>query len=221
MIILNFKDTVINITNFTVGSVSLIFSFCILQGNVEAQIKIFQDGNTTVGTLTQFQSQTRLQILAGAGGSSDPVGLWINCLNHSNNYAYCQANNVNKPLSKALEVQLNGATKMYIKGDGGIVTISDSTLKSNIQQIDSALEKIILMRGVTYKFNDEVNNDHKLRAGFLAQNVESVIPHIIDSDSNNIKGINVIELIPYLLEAIKELNQKMDTLLNLTKPNNK
>jgi hypothetical protein len=173
-----------------------------------SQIKIFPDGNSTVGTLTQFQSQTKLQILAGAG-PVDPIGLWINCLNHTNDFAYCQTNNVNRPKSKAFEVQLNGVTKYYIKGDGGTVFASDSLLKVNLNRITNSLSLLKYLNGYTYKFKDEVELDHKLRSGLLAQEVERVLPHLVDEDNNAIKGINYVELIPYLLNAINELDSKV------------
>lgn len=75
----------ISIFNLSTSKIILFFGLYYLAFlNVAfSQIKIFPDGNTTVGTLTQFEVNTKLQILAGAG-SSDPVGLWINCLNHTN-----------------------------------------------------------------------------------------------------------------------------------------
>lgn len=182
-----------------------------------AQVKVYSDRNTSVGTLNQFSSITKLQTAAGASGNADPRGLAINCLNHTNNYAYCQINNVNKPLSKAFEVQLYGATKMYIKGDGGIVNLSDSTLKTNITAIDSALNKVLLLDGVTFYFADDTltTTGQTLRAGFLAQNMEQAISHLVETDDNSLKGINNIELIPYLVEAIKELNAKIEALTPL------
>jgi hypothetical protein len=199
--------------NFQITRI-LIFlwvSYFTFSNEAFCQIKIFPDGNTTVGTLTQFQSQTKLQILAGAG-PTDPIGLWINCLNHTNNYAYCQTNNVNKPLSKAFEVQLNGVTKYYIKGDGGTVFTSDSILKTNLNRISNSIEILSNLNGYTYQFKDELAVDHKIRSGLIAQEVERILPHLVDTDQNNIKGVNYVELIPYLLDAIKELNAKIEEL---------
>lgn len=201
--VLNLKKKV---SKFLCSILVMYFSFVNFG---EAQIKIFPDGNTTVGTLTQFQSQTKLQILAGAG-PVDPVGLWINCTNHTNNYAYCQVNNVNKPLSKAFEVQLNGVPKYYIRGDGSTIFISDSSLKTEILPIQSSLNRLKLVNGYTYRFKDELSQDNKLRAGFLAQELEQVFPNLVDTDLNQLKGVNYVELIPYLLEALKELNAKVD-----------
>ncbi len=138
--------------------------------------------------------------------------MWINCLNHTNNYAYCQTNNVNKPLSKAFEIQLNGVTKYYIKGDGGTVFTSDSVLKTNINRISNSIEILSNLNGYTYQFKDELAVDHKIRSGLIAQEVERILPHLVDTDQNNIKGVNYVELIPYLLDAIKELNAKIEEL---------
>ena len=88
-------------------------------------------------------------------------------------------------------------------------TVSDIRLKENIKPLESSLDKIIALRGV--KYDRKRNKDHHI--GLIAQEVEKIIPEVIYKtellgEDGIYKTINYIELIPYLVESIKE-QQKM------------
>ncbi|MCX7987168.1 MAG: tail fiber domain-containing protein [Bacteroidales bacterium] len=97
---------------------------------------------------------------------------------------------------------------------------SDSLFKTNISYIEnteSALSKIKRLKGVN--FNWKFDNDKakpKKHAGLLAQQVERVIPEVVTTnDSTGHKLIAYSELIPYLIEAIKEQQMQIDSLKKL------
>jgi hypothetical protein len=60
--------------------------------------------------------------------------------------------------------------------------------------------------------------DIKPRIGFIAQDLEQIYPNLIESGSydeniqDNIKAINVTDIIPYLVKAIQELKSEVDEL---------
>ena len=88
----------------------------------------------------------------------------------------------------------------------GIVDISDLRKKTNINDLESPLEKVKALRGVTYEWLD--GRDTKTHSGFIAQEVEPVLPGVItttvDPDTlGEVKGIAYSEIIPYLVESIK------------------
>jgi hypothetical protein len=100
------------------------------------------------------------------------------------------------------------------------LTISDSTLKTNIITLDGALTKVMAITPVSFRFksglavnpescSDSGNNrktpidETATHMGFLAQNVEDVFPDLVEV-VNGKKTLNYIEMIAPLLKAIQE-----------------
>ena len=81
-----------------------------------------------------------------------------------------------------------------------VYTVSDERLKSNTRAIaGGALSTIMELRGVRY---DMGGNAH---IGFLAQEVEQVLPEAVSKENSGIKMIDYTTFIPLLVEAVKEL----------------
>lgn len=85
--------------------------------------------------------------------------------------------------------------------------LSDIKLKSNIKPLTNSLDKVEQLRGVSYLFNNQQN------IGLIAQEVEKIIPEVVN-EHNDCKTIAYGNLIALLVEAIKELNQKITKLEN-------
>jgi len=87
---------------------------------------------------------------------------------------------------------------------------SDERVKTNIRPITNALDITEQLSGV--RFNWKENNLPSL--GLIAQEVEKVLPEVVNTDSEDMKSINYSSLVSLLVEAIKELNQKVENLTN-------
>jgi len=94
---------------------------------------------------------------------------------------------------------------------------SDKRYKKNVKTIDSALDKINALNGVTYNFNQKVVNDidfAKLKQGnhlgFIAQDLEEVFPELVQKDEAGYHSVNYDGLIPVLVEAVKEQQDVID-----------
>jgi hypothetical protein len=107
---------------------------------------------------------------------------------------------------------------------------SDKRLKENIRPINDALQKVILLNGVTYNPNRKAlefgfEEDKKL-VGVLADEVETVLPEIVvaapfditedkkSKTGDNYKTVQYERLVPLLVEGIKELKAKTEELRN-------
>lgn len=88
---------------------------------------------------------------------------------------------------------------------------SDQRLKENIDVLQNSLSLVKKMDGKQYNFKD---NKNKTSYGFIAQEIEQVLPDLVQSDVNGIKSISYGEIIPILTNAIKELNAKIEKLEN-------
>jgi hypothetical protein len=104
---------------------------------------------------------------------------------------------------------------------------SDERLKEDIQEIGGALEKVMTLRGVTYKPNaiaESFGYKKENMVGVIAQDVEKVLPEAVKSapfdimlfegkeysqSGQNYKTVQYEKLVPLLIEAIKELNNEV------------
>ena len=87
-----------------------------------------------------------------------------------------------------------------------IVAYSDRRAKENIHTIDSALDKVLQLRGVYYNRIDDVSK--KRQIGVIAQEVEEVLPEVVTyCDVNDEYGVAYGNLGGILIEAVKEQNK--------------
>jgi hypothetical protein len=107
-----------------------------------------------------------------------------------------------------------GTTDLGVDANGNVVNqASDKTLKENIEIIQDGLLKVLNLSGVTYNWKDRENGGDNKKYGFIAQDVESVIPELTFQDRNNgLKGVYYKEMTALLVEAIKELSNKITLL---------
>ena len=89
-----------------------------------------------------------------------------------------------------------------IKVDGAVMSSSDIRIKNNINKIESALDKIIQLNGITY---NNINNQTKRETGLIAQEVQKVIPEAVFEDENGYLNIAYGNLMGLVIEAIKEI----------------
>ena len=85
---------------------------------------------------------------------------------------------------------------------------SDKRLKSNIKPIEDGLEKVTQLTGCTF---DKVGVDHNT-AGLIAQEVESILPQAVSNNADGYKSIDYSAVVGLLVQAIKQLNQKVEQL---------
>ena len=114
-------------------------------------------------------------------------------------------------------MRLTSGADLHVDGDviGFSTLISDKRLKHDIEKIDSALDKVSELNGYTFSYN----KNGKRAAGVIAQEVEKVLPSAVENKSLvfhtgeegvEYKTVKYDQLHGLLIEAIKELKQKLD-----------
>ena len=95
---------------------------------------------------------------------------------------------------------------------GAITACSDGRYKKNVLPIKNSLNQVMNMQGVTYNWKtNEFPGKHflnDLQIGFIAQDIEKIVPQVVTTDTDGYKGIDYGRLTPLLVESIKE-QQKM------------
>jgi putative lipoic acid-binding regulatory protein len=108
---------------------------------------------------------------------------------------------------------LNSATG-NLSVSGTVTANSDKRIKKNIVTIESALDKVLKLRGVTYQRTDI--EDDKVLMGVVAQEVEEIIPEVVSlgdpDDLDSIKSVSYGNMVGVLIEAIKEQQLQIDEL---------
>lgn len=105
-------------------------------------------------------------------------------------------------------------TKLYFNPSTGTLTatdfnsLSDIALKDDIKDINSPSSIIEKLSGVEFIWKD---NGRKA-SGFIAQEVEKSIPHLVGNTRDGIKTVNYQGIIAYLVETVKELNARIKDL---------
>jgi len=85
---------------------------------------------------------------------------------------------------------------------------SDYRVKKNFLPISDALEKTLQLRGLTYHYKTDADTDPR-RVGVIAQDVQRVLPEAV-AERDGILSVRYTEIIPLLIEAIKEIKHGAD-----------
>ena len=122
----------------------------------------------------------------------------------------------------------SGSEEMRLEDDGDLhvdgnvtaysTTVSDRNLKTDIKNIDNALEKVNKLNGCTFTYT----SDGKESAGLIAQDVEEVLPSAVTTsklvfhgeEGKEYKVLQYDQTIGLLVEAVKELSAKVEQLEN-------
>tara|TARA_B110000459_G_scaffold169260_1_gene188767 strand:+ start:136 stop:1362 length:1227 start_codon:yes stop_codon:yes gene_type:complete len=112
--------------------------------------------------------------------------------------------------SNAFKVMFNGDTSVSnnLTVSGDIVVSSDARLKANIVSLGSTLARLLLIDGKTYT----MKKDGKQKIGVLAQDIQKVFPELVSEDDNEMLAVNYQGLVPVLINALKEQDDKISRL---------
>jgi len=109
------------------------------------------------------------------------------------------------------------AAKLHVAGNIKTNTInetSDARFKKNIQSIDTPLSKVLSLRGVYFYWdldNPDVQEiDSSKQIGMIAQEVEKILPELVNTDANGYKSVEYSRVVAVLIEAMKEQQKTID-----------
>ncbi|MBO6794674.1 MAG: tail fiber domain-containing protein [Balneolaceae bacterium] len=94
---------------------------------------------------------------------------------------------------------------------GTVTQSSDLRLKSNVSTLSNALDNTLALRGVSYTWKDS-NKTQATQIGVIAQEVEEIYPELVRTDDEGMKSVNYTQMVAVLIEAVKELNAKIEVL---------
>ncbi len=127
----------------------------------------------------------------------------------------CIAGNNNVGIGTAtptFKLDVNGGIRCV----GAVNTSSDARYKKDIRPVSGALETIVALHGVSYDWNRAAFPAKDFPSGrslgFIAQEVEKVLPEAVSKDSDGYYSVAYSEVIPVLVEATKQIKKENDEL---------
>ena len=192
----------------------------------EAQIVVNSSGHTTTGTMSIVKTTSNERALSITTTGNDTMFVsHPSCLvataAEPDVYPYIHYNSDDEDP----KFFVNGYGYVY---SGQYVSFSDSTGKTNITSLESTIDKLKQLRGVSYHFKSDLKNARmedpmaatpeireqisqertRKRLGLIAQEVEEVFPEAVRTQYDGKKGIIYTDLIGVLIAAINEMDAK-------------
>jgi hypothetical protein len=206
------------VRNSTTDSSGGPWSITILSGGGGANVVIPRGGSTII-----FSDGTNIYAATGAGVNGQVIYNSAGVLTGSTNLTF----NGTTLTANALSVQNNmtaggnvtatgnvsSSANITAGGDitatGNVTAYSDASLKADVKTITDALETVLKLRGVSYT----MINSGEAGIGVIAQETREVLPQVV-KDNNGILSVAYANMVGVLIEAIKELSEKVDRLEN-------
>ena len=192
-------------TSFTIGSATITETELeILDGATvtTAELNILDGVTATASELNIMDGVTattaELNIMDGVTSTASELNLVDGISAGTVSASKAVIVDSNKDISGFRNISNTGT----ITASGDITAFSDERLKSDIETIDNALDKVMNMRGVSYTKQAEKG------IGVIAQEVEKVLPEVVSD--GEYKSVAYGNMVGVLIEAIKELKSQLD-----------
>ncbi|MEM1973256.1 MAG: tail fiber domain-containing protein [Thermoplasmata archaeon] len=187
--------------------------------NPQAKLNIVGIGPTFTGMrigIDNSYPDTRPRVDIGIDGWSGYIKLY-NSGDVITTYITALGSYFNPPVSIGAA---GSGYALYVSGTAystGGWQSSDLKFKKNIEEVSNALEIIDKLKPVSFEWKKdeypEKNFPDGKRFGLIAQEVEKILPEIVNYDENNDeKSLNYVELIPWLIKAVQELKEENEKL---------
>ena len=197
---ISFSNNALLNNNVSIGSAS--DALVMYTANTE-RARIDSSGNLLVGTTdANPNSGTGVKINSGTGARTSVVG----AADTNANFAFTAYST--SPSAYRFQVGYGGT--IYATSTS-ITAISDASLKTNVRDLETGLTEVMALQPRRF---DWINGDASNVAGFIAQEVQQVLPDLIEDYQYNdeeIKlGLKMGDILPTLVKAIQELKAEFD-----------
>ena len=183
---------------------------------------ILKNGNTGIGMNSPnaplaFSNTTGPKISLYEGSVNSQYGFAV-----QNSQLQIYSDNAAAKISFGYYSSGTYVERMYLTNTTGSLTVagsyyfSDARYKKQITRLQNPLEKIMAINGVEYfmrtdEFPTKQFND-KLQVGLIAQEVEKILPQVVQTGEDGYKAIDYAKIVPLLVEGIKEQQKQIDEL---------
>jgi hypothetical protein len=204
------------------GAVTVQGAFIVNEDSADVDTRIESNGNTHMFFVDGGADHVNIGTSSDLGGVLNVNGTIYGPgavgLNSGDYHAFTDNTDQRFVVNGGEEMRLEADGDLHVDGDviAYSTTISDATLKYNINPVEFALDKVNQLKGCTFNYF----KDGKESAGLLAQDVEKVMPSAVTEkkiplhkdDDKSYKTLHYDSVTAILVEAIKELTAKVKKL---------
>jgi len=151
------------------------------------------NSGVTAGTYLKVTVDAKGRVTAGSSMTSGDV---------TSALGYTPANKAGDSFTGSISV--SGS----ITATGDITAYSDARLKTDIETITGALDRVRKLRGVTFSRRDTGNRG----VGLIAQELAAIVPAAVMTHEDGLLSVAYGNLVGVLIEAVKDLADKVDRL---------
>ena len=149
------------------------------------------------------------------GGFSNSIALGAYATNTATNQFIIGSSN--RAIDEVAIIGSAGQSCTIRPDTAGINCSSDERLKTNIVDLDSALDMLSGVRVISYNWNNTPTTNPQI--GFLAQDLQTHVPTLVSTAANGYYQVNYAGMTPLLVKAVQELDQKIQALTPLNTDN--
>ena len=208
-------DSITTIGTVTAGSVTAILPTGTISGSSQVQLG---SASGNIALATQTTGDYVATITAGTGVSTTGATSGEN-IAHTISIGQSVATSANVQFNSLGIGMAASATAGRIDATNDIVAYSSSDIrfKENITPIENAIDKINQIGGYTYDWKEENKIEHGYDGndvGVIAQEIEAVLPQLVQTRESGYKAVKYDKLVALLIEGIKEQQYQIDELRN-------
>ena len=162
-------------------------------------LKIYRSGWKSLFTLTSTNVSTSINALTTATATITSTSIFTGLITANGGLS-------TTTVTASGDISaVNGTFTGDVQADD-FDTTSDRRLKTNINNIENALDKVKALQGVSFK----MNNQDKI--GLIAQDTQEVIPEVVKENEEGYLSVSYGNIVGLLIEAIKEQQVKIESL---------
>lgn len=202
-------------------------------GSVGTTYGVYADVlNRSTGTITTAYGlavgNAAIPAISNLSGTvTTGYGIYLGAVQATNKWSLYAAD-VSAPSYFAGNVGIGTATPAFaldvqgtIGSNNSPVLTSDARYKTNLAPINSSIDKVKELSGYSYEWKTgeypEKHFQQGRHYGVIAQEIEKVLPEVVNTAPDGTKAVAYTEIIPVLIEAIKEQQKQIDELKKLIK----
>ena len=210
-IVLKADNTTSTTAKFTTSEIRLNEN-TIISGDY---FQVVDNTTTPFGDLYVGSKITPSDTLKGYRINAVDGGAYIDVRNTGDQIIYRDYSDSSGSINSRFKMDMSGGT---FTASGDVIAFgspSDISLKENIKPIENALDKVEKLQGITFNWKKSDSLlDIKEDIGFIAQDVQKVLPELVKENDNGKLSLRHQGIVPVLLEAIKELSDRIKVLEN-------
>ena len=186
-------------------------------------------------------------VMLGEVYSPNDINSDVLWLHGANGFCFTQNSGATDTIFRFDPYESEFSFKYPVRAEGVLLT-SDERMKENVRHMDGALETLSELEGVAYNYKPrqspmagvvcespeeqeykakydkyyadmEAARSNRVHYGFIAQDVQKVLPELVQTDGDGMLGVDYIAMIPILVNAVNELsakNAELERMMGLT-----